>query len=938
MITASYRLQFNKGFTLQNARGVVPYLRRLGVSHIYSSPLLRACPGSTHGYDVADPTRINPELGDEGDLRQFASELEAAGMSLILDIVPNHMAVSCENPYWADILTHGRLSRYANWFDVQWESVRRSSSRVVLPLLADSLRAVLLAGELSLSYKPEEGFRVNYFSHSFPVEPRSLPVLLHTDVTKLRGADPGEEQLVRNYREALQRLRELPRHDDPSGDVEQRAAISSAMNEQIAESYRGSAAVRAHIDRVVEEMRGKDAAARMKRLLALQPYQLEFWRIGPRRGNYRRFFDIPHLVGVRVEDREVFDETHTKILEWVGAKIVNGLRIDHLDGMRDPTAYLETLHEALRDAGAPDCPIFIEKILARGAEYRESLPEQWRVAGTTGYEFAADVEELFHDPSGNEGIEHSYRSLLRTKSDFATAAHKSKKKVLLSLFGTETNRLVRQGLLLSRQSTAIAPLRGADLTRALVEFISGFPVYRSYIAARKPTADPQEREWIERGLEAAARGDRSGAAATAFLRDTLLEERASVASSTERLDFIYRLQQLTSPAAAKGVEDTALYLYAPLLSRNDVGFAPDSPLEGSRERFHTECINRAARYPQSMLALSTHDSKRSSDARLRLAVLTEMHGQWTRLVRQWRYLNEPQRHRAGRRTYPDINMEYHFYQALVAIWPLVGAMPALSEEGDLSALTTRLQEYMVKAAREAKEHTSWTQPDEEYEGALREFVARVLQNPAFVDGVRAFVAQLMFAGMANSIGAVILQTTVPGFPDIYQGSELPAFRLVDPDNRRPVDFGYHAALLDSLLPRLQERHDLIKELAASAGDGRLKLLLLHLSLVTRAASGELFERGSYRPLEIQGDLSERIIAFSRTHGDREAVIIVTRFNVGELKDGAIFPEGHWNNTSLLGLNGGYRNVFTTSTLSATGGPVSVEQALDRLPAAILLRG
>ncbi|MDB4906580.1 MAG: malto-oligosyltrehalose synthase [Gemmatimonadetes bacterium] len=719
-LTATYRVQFSREFTLRQAMELVPRLHALGISHLYASPLLAARAGSTHGYDVVDHSRLNPELGTEADLGALAAALHALGMGMILDIVPNHMGVARENRQWEDVLEHGARSRFANWFDVDRRSPR-SRGRIVLPVLGDALARVLARGEITLV---EEGGRprLKYFDHSWPVDATTLPLA------------PG-----------------------PDG---------------------------------------------MRALLARQHYVPAHWKRAPQAINYRRFFDVNDLVAIRIEDDSVFEAVHAKPLEWVRAGILDGLRVDHVDGLREPRAYLERLRDR---AGVP---VWVEKILAPD----ERLPLEWPVAGATGYESLNDLDDLFVDAAGFAAIESWYRSLRRLgEATFADIAWEGRRRVLTSALAADVSRLAR--LLPNR--------RGAR--EAIVALCASMPVYRSYI---EPPGAPsvQDAERLERAFAGARARVRAPDVQRALseLHGVLLG-----AADNEREafgEFVLRFQQTTGPATAKGVEDTALYQYVPLASRNEVGGAPDRPLSDAVSRFHRENVARLQRWPQALVATSTHDTKRSADARSRIASLSFISREWTVAVMRWRRLNAVHKRAVRGRLSPDANTEYLFYQALLSLWP-----------APLGELEDRLNEYMLKAAREAKLSTSWTEPDAEFEEAMKGWISAVLSEgggSTFLAEVEAVSERVRERARNASLSRVALQLTMPGVPDIYRGDEWWSYALVDPDNRRPVNYQ---------LPR-DEKQALIARL-----------------LELRRAQPRLFSHGAYYVLDRGPD----VLAFAR---------------------------------------------------------------------------
>jgi (1->4)-alpha-D-glucan 1-alpha-D-glucosylmutase len=868
-LTATYRLQMNAGFTLAQACDRVDYFAALGVSHLYLSPILAARKGSLHGYDVIDPARVNPELGTESDLRVLSRELHARGMGLIVDIVPNHMGIGPENAYWDDVLTHGDRSRYARWFDIAWAPHNGRHRQLVLPVLGAELDEVLKRGELSITLVEGETPRVAYFAHSFPLDPASLPPEL-----QLAQVDPEEAA-------------------------------------ELADAYAGPT--------------GRD---RFRALLDAQHYQLVFWRRGQTEINYRRFFDVDDLAALRVDDPAVFDETHELILRLVRDGVIDGLRVDHIDGLLDPAAYLARLRAAV----PPATLLFVEKILSPD----ERLPREWPVHGTTGYEFLNDLGDLFIEPTGFAEVETAYRRLRRLgDTHFADAARAGKRKILSASLQADLGRLV---MLLAPMARA----RGARwttevLTNALVEFIVALPVYRTYIAAdgNVSATDRAVTETAVREAQAVS----PDPIVVGFIGDVVLGADTSI-QAPARLAFVHRLQQLTGPATAKGIEDTALYLYIPLVSRNEVGGAPDRPLDDAVARLHEANQRRAEAWPLALLATNTHDTKRSADIRDRLAVISEIPHEWDRSIRRWRRLNAKHRRTIKGRLAPDTNAEYLVYQTLIALWPPPRAGRRIDDLPDRAwrdAARDRVVAYMLKAARETKLRTSWIDPDVPYENALTHFVAALLEpsdDAPFLTDVARFAARIATAGAANALARVAIHLTAPGTPDLYQGDELWNFSLVDPDNRRPVDYDARAAMLATLAD-LEQR--IVDSELAELFDDRVKLLLTHRLLHARRTHAQLFAAGAYRPLTVRGARARHVVAFARSFERHHAITIVPRFVASQLPATA---RDWWADTAIELPHDLVTVDWRSPILSGEAQPAThtllLAKTLEKLPVAVLL--
>jgi (1->4)-alpha-D-glucan 1-alpha-D-glucosylmutase len=905
-LTATYRVQLNSSFTLADARRIVPYLDRLGVSHLYCSPVLKARRGSTHGYDVVDPTVVNPEIGTEDELRELARELHARGMGIVLDIVPNHMGVGAENPYWEDVLTHGERSRYARWFDIEWNAARNEHGRgrVVLPVLGAELAEVVERGELKLVVR-ESGTRLCYHEQSFPIDPETLP---------------PEVQLAQFDPTAV---------TDPT------------------------------------ELFGKDGGrGRLVELLEAQHYKLVFWRRATEELNYRRFFDVNDLAGVRQEDREVFAATHALVLRWVQEGVVDGLRVDHVDGLADPSGYLEQLREEVdRRRGAPPenqntsastpnlhhsdaFPILVEKILSPG----ESLRSNWPVQGTTGYEFLNDLEDIFISPDGYAAIDAAYRRMRRLPPDrprFHDIAHESKLRVLQTALRPDVLRLARV-----LQPVAKAASRQWSfhlLANGLTEFIAALPVYRTYVDDRSAELHPDDCAVLDRTrTELRQRLTGSPTLDVAlFVADVVAGSSGRRgAHDAEWLDFVRRLQQTTGPATAKGVEDTALYVYIPLTSRNEVGGGPDRPLADAVSGLHDANAKRAKGWPSALICTNTHDTKRSADLRARLDGLSEMPAEWTRFLHRWRRLNRRHRTIVRGRLTPDTNSEYLFYQTLVGLWPAPRPGRRVDDLPDREwrrSARDRLVQYMLKAAREAKSRTSWTEPDSEFENALQRFVSAVLEpaeEAPFLQDVARLVARLATSSAWRSLSRVVVHATSPGVMDIYRGDELWSFLLVDPDNRRPVEWERRCTLLDQVDKKVALADNSPDPGSPDPSADSYKLWLTSRLLRTRRTHADLFTAGAYRSLQATGERAAHVFAFARSHNDRCAITVVSR-QASSPGPGGRTPNATWGNTSIA-LPQEYRgrswvNVLDDVTIGAgEADSLDVSELFRRVPLALIV--
>jgi (1->4)-alpha-D-glucan 1-alpha-D-glucosylmutase len=879
-IRATYRLQLHAEFPLSRARALVPYLSRLGVSHIHCSPLLQARRGSTHGYDVVDPTRLNPELGTEAELALLYQELAAHGMGLVLDIVPNHMAASSENLAWEDVLAHGAASSYARWFDIDWRaSERELRSRILLPVLGDRMANVLQREEISLISVGGVP-RLRYFEHEFPLDPVTIAPLLRPAVMECERHYGEGFHACRVLRESMVELRNLPRRGarDRQAIARRLEGASRALG-RIRELISKVPDAAAILARTAERYgQGERGLARLRRLLAAQVYRLVHWRRAAREINYRRFFDVNDLVALHMEDPEVFAQTHALPLEWRRRGWIDGFRIDHPDGLLDPLSYFERLARAsaMEESSGP-ASIYIEKILTPGEHLRDS----WPVSGTTGYDFLNQAEAVFLDPLGADAIEREYRRVIRSPLEFGAVAREGKRLVLEAGLSAGVRRLADRLLKLAGPGRPLPAVRRQALTLAIVETIVALRVYRTYVDERCPVPEGEDRRLLEAALADARSRGRAPSDALDLLQAVLLEHPgwADLPDITRfRLRFVQRFQQISGPATAKGIEDTAFYVYAPILSRNEVGGGPEISLSLAVDEFHRGNAHRAERWPATLLAVTTHDTKRSADARARLDVLTEVPEEWARRLDLWRNMSYGYSPMVrGRRT-PDANTWYHLFQALVAIWPL-----QRFEVGQLEELRSRIAGYALKAVREAKVHTSWTEPDQAFEGALQSGLDALLspaRSPRFLDDIDRFVQQVGRAGLWNSVARTVLHLTAPGVPDIYQGDELWNLSLVDPDNRRPVDFETRMRLLEEVergfAAAPEARRGFLAELPTRPEDGRIKLHIVQRLLLARRRWPDVFVGGAYRPLQASGPAADFVVAFAREAGPRRAVVIVPR--------------------------------------------------------------
>ncbi|HWH50431.1 MAG TPA: malto-oligosyltrehalose synthase [Gemmatimonadaceae bacterium] len=871
-LSATYRLQLHAGFTFAHVAARVDYFARLGVTHLYLSPIVMSRRGSRHGYDVVDPARIDPALGTEDDLRRLARELSARDMGLIVDIVPNHMGIGPDNPYWDDVLARGERSRYAHWFDIDWTPRNGTRRRVVLPVLGDRIEQVLERGELAVRVIDGRTPRLVYGSLNFPIEAESLPPEL-----QLAAFDP-----------------------DSSAEL---SALCS----------------------------GSAGADRLRALLDAQHYCLVDWRTQARDLNYRRFFDVNDLAALRMEDERVFRETHGLVLRLVCDRVVDGLRVDHIDGLLEPHRYLDRLRAAV----PPGTPIVVEKILS-GAE---TLRHSWPVDGTTGYDFLNELEDLFIDPSGYTSIERSYCRMRRLgDTSFRRIAIDSKLATLAGPLAPDIDRLVELLQPLAEQAGCSCSLD--ELRTGIMSFVAALPVYRTYVKCQGDglvVADA-DRAAVRQALDVVCRFELPAADAAAFVGAIVAGDCPTV-DARDAARFVLRLQQLSGPATAKGIEDTALYAYNPLASRNEVGGAPDRPLDDAVPRFHAANAQRAARWPRGLICTNTHDTKRSADVRARLDAFTEVPHDWERTLKRWRRLNAKHRRVVRGRLAPDTNTEYLLYQTIVALWPPPRAGRRADDLPDRAwrdAARDRLVAYARKAAREAKTRTNWVDPDLAYESALEQFVSALLEpngDAPFLVDVSRFVARIARTSAFTSLARIAIHLTAPGTPDIYQGDELWNFTLVDPDNRRDVDYDARAtamAEIDALRDKLS-RGDPVDPF-----DGRLKLLVTRELLELRRREPASFIDGGYTPLAGHGLRAGHVVAFARRAGEHCVVTIASRL-VDALPEANMC--GWWGDTTVelppTCVGRAWRSQIGRFDVEVEQGAVKLGSLLRALPLAVL---
>jgi (1->4)-alpha-D-glucan 1-alpha-D-glucosylmutase len=958
---ATYRLQLHAAFTCDDAARVVPYLARLGVSHVYLSPVLRARPGSTHGYDIIDHSAFNPELGGREGFDRLAATARDHGLGLILDIVPNHMGVmGADNAWWMDVLENGPASVYAGFFDIEWEPLDEAMRhRVLLPVLGAQYGDVLESGELVVAFEPEAaGFAVRYYGHRFPVDPREYPRILEPVVAP-RAAATLDAALAAELASLISAFGHLPARDDTRPEaIAERQRDKELHKRRFARLVADEPAVRVLVDRAVTTINGTpgDRASfdALHALLEAQAYRLAYWRVASDEINYRRFFDINDLAALRMENEAVFEATHGLVLQLAADGRIDGLRIDHPDGLYDPEQYFRRLQERYARlagvelgttvGGRPPRPLWVvaEKITAR----YESLPERWPVHGTVGYRFATVANGLFVDGTSKTKLIRTWRAFSGLDLDFEEAAYQGKRRVMRAALASELTVLSATLLRLARADRRTRDFTFNTLRLALAEVVACFPVYRTYIAADRCSA--QDRRYIDWAVARAKRRTRAGETSIYdFIRRAMLAQAPEDADEDVRAQycaFAMKLQQFTAPVTAKGVEDSAFYVFMPLTALNEVGADPDM-FGMTVAAFHAASADRCAKWSHTMLATSTHDNKRSEDVRARIDVLSEMPAAWRLLLRRWSRMNRSRRRVQEGELAPSPNDEYLLYQTLLGTYPV----EPLDQAG-LDAYRARIHAYMQKAVREAKQRSSWINVNEGYESAVRNFVDALLgrrEGNRFLDDLAAQGRAVAWFGRLNTLAMTLVKLASPGVPDIYQGTELPDLSLVDPDNRRPVDFGIRGALAEELEALAAAPVESIAErvagFVADPLDPRAKLWVVMRALALRRSDPELFETGAYLPLEASGPKAAHVVAFARRRDDRCIVTVAGRLFatlVGE-PDRLPLGEAVWGDTSLdlapLAGPGALVDAFTGTRFEPQDGRLPVAAIMSRFPGALLER-
>jgi (1->4)-alpha-D-glucan 1-alpha-D-glucosylmutase len=925
---ATARLQLHKDFNFDQAAEVVPYYAALGISHIYASPILTARSGSTHGYDIVDPTRINPELGGEDGLRRLVARIRKAGMGLILDIVPNHMGIGAENPWWQHVLEWGQGSPYARWFDIDWQPADETlHGKVMAPFLGQPYGDVLAAGEITLQYDDTRGkFFIAYYSHRFPVAPANYADILRA------AKEEALAPVIATFEEG---------RDDNGAITQPNADVGFSMLRDFGRRE-GSAAIDAALA-AYSTAQGMDA---LHALLEHQHYRLSWWRCAADGINWRRFFEVTDLAGVRVEQDDVFEATHALIFRLYSEGLIDGVRIDHVDGLADPGAYCRKLRrrlQALTSQRPPELPgaptyIVVEKILAPD----EHLRQNWEIDGTSGYDFMDRVGALLHDAAGEAPLSELWMNLTGQEAGFQAEVRQARRQLLANNLSGEFEAAARALHAVARTDLRTRDYSLGAIRRVFTELLVHFPVYRTY--ADSNGLDELDQAVIDRALEQARHSvDRTEVplldVLSRWLGGDAPRDSANPRVRSLHQRAITRFQQLTPPLAAKSVEDTAFYRYGRLLSRNEVGSDPGQ-FSISVQEFHEANRVRAERFPHSMLATATHDHKRGEDARARIAVLSEIPDEWAQTVRAWMVLNAPLRselpgeNESPAAVAPHPADELMLYQMLAGAWPV--GLDATDREG-IAQFAERIEHWQIKALREAKQVSGWVMPNEDYEAACTRFLHAALEvtpENRFLPSLVEFAQRLTPAGATKSLAQTVLRMTSPGMPDLYQGADFWDLSLVDPDNRRPVDYA-------------ARRRALSEDSGAIAGiegwqSGRIKQQIIHRTLQLRAREPDLFARGEYLPLEIDGPMAGHVVGFARSLQERSVIVLVAHLPARPLgkQDSPILPAEVLQESAAIlsaAANSAWIDIYTERTVRIVAGRLAFADTLTLLPVSVLVR-
>ncbi|UCG14480.1 MAG: malto-oligosyltrehalose synthase [Deltaproteobacteria bacterium] len=923
---ATYRIQFNPSFGFQAAKGIVSYLAELGISDLYASPIFKARKGSPHGYDVVDQNQINPDLGTGADFEELAMEMAKHELGWLQDIIPNHMAYSHENTMLMDIFENGQASEYYTFFDMEWEHPYESiRGRLLTPFLGTFYGEALEKGEIQLIYD-EGGLRITYYEMSFPLKIESYLNFFTHQLARLKRRLGGDHPDFTKYLGIIYILKNLPSMEEQQERYDQIVFAKRMLWELYSENLR----IKGFIDENIAKFNGEQGSPLsynlLDNLLSEQHFRLSFWKVAAEEINYRRFFNINELISLKIEDDTVFNHTHSLIFKLLKEGRVSGLRIDHIDGLYDPTRYLEVLRKEVGQTY-----VVAEKILEMG----EQLPRVWPIQGTTGYDFLNYVNGIFCKKDNERKFTRIYSRFTNLKMSLEELVYEKKRLILEKHMAGDVVNIAN--LLKSASSR---DRHGGDITlyglkMAMSEAMARFPIYRTYIS--EEVFRDEDRLHISAAVDKALQSNPGLMHELQFIKRFLLLDLGDYLSEEEKkqcIHFVMRFQQFTGPLMAKGFEDTTLYIYNRLLSLNEVGGFPQT-FGIFLEEFHDFNKNRNHFWPHSLNATATHDTKRGEDVRARLNVLSELPEQWETHIRKWSKINRKKKRTVDGLRAPDKNDEYLIYQTLVSAFPF--------GDEDYPAFVERIKSYLIKAVREAKVHTAWLKPDHAYEEACVSFVDRLLESSPknqFLEEFLPFQKKVAGYGIFNSLSQTLLKVTAPGVPDFYQGAELWDLNLVDPDNRRPVDFEKRRVLLRDINDGIQgDILNFIAELFRTKEDGRIKLFLIYMALKARHQHLQVFQEGSYIPLEVAGKFRDHIVAFARNHRKSWAVTVAPRFLVALVGNGE-YPLGAevWHDTHVLLPEGSpteWHNMLTGEVIGESNA-VRIADVLHRFPVALLV--
>ncbi|YAF94084.1 MAG: malto-oligosyltrehalose synthase [Nodularia sp. CChRGM 3473] len=930
--TATYRIQFNYQFGFNSARKIVDYLDELGISDLYASPIFKAKPGSTHGYDIVDPNQLNPELGTQEDFTALVQELKQHHMGWLQDIVPNHMAYDSQNQYLMNVLENGNKSVYANYFDINWNSpisngFSNQQEPILTPLLGNFYGDCLENGEIQLKYDPN-GLSVNYYNLRLPLKIESYATFLNHNIGKLSKILGRNNPIFVRLLGILYMVKHIPDDATPNERQDQIDFVKGLLWEL----YTDNTEVHTFIDENLQTFNGEQGNPEsfnlLDNLLSEQFFRLAFWKVGAEEINYRRFFTINELISVNVEDSKVFRDTHSLITRLVKEDQFTGLRIDHIDGLYDPTQYLHKLREKIGDIY-----ITVEKILQSG----EELPNTWLIQGTTGYNFLNYLNGIFCKTENQDAFTETYWNFTGFRTSYEQVAIEKKHLILERNLAGDVDNLTYILKKIANKHRYGNDFTINGLKRAIAEILTLFPIYRTY--TNQDGISPANCRYIQDVIQQAKSHIPLLHHEFNFIEKLLLLEYENYLTSDDQeqwLYFVMRLQQYTGPLMAKGVEDTAFYVYNRFISFNEVGGNPDN-FGVSITDFHDFNQQRQTLWLHAMNATSTHDTKRGEDIRARLNVLSEIPEEWQKQVYIFSEINRSHK-TSGNKTLPmpDRNDEYQFYQMLIGAFPFF--------EHEYNDFCQRIQDYVLKAAREAKVYTAWLRPNNTYENALTKFVSAVLessQKNQFLQEFLPFQKRIAYYGIFNSLSQTLLKITSPGVPDFYQGTELWDFSMVDPDNRRPVDFEVRKSYLQAIKEQIDtDILQLIDDLFATKEDGKIKLFLISQALKARKENLKVFQQGNYLPLEVAGKFKDHIIAFARSHGNQTIITIAPRFFTSLIQPSA-YPIGKsvWDDTCIY-LPSDAPSVWQdtiTGQMVNTDNMMLVGEALKYFPVALLKR-